>query len=76
MIIGKLNGFDFVIQNEEVLCEDLRTRNLLRNICDITMYGFKTYYGEPELYILDKVKKLGAISVKYADENLTENLIY
>lgn len=76
MIIGNLNNNKFTIDNGDILCFDIKTKHILRNMYDSIMVGFKTYYGNPDYYLAEKLKEIGAKNVKYINEDETKNLIY
>lgn len=75
MIKGKLNGNDFIIIDGEVASKDTHTYKYVDAVCDIIYTGFQPQDGDPELYILEELKKSGAKDLKHTPDN-QEGVIY
>lgn len=76
MIKGQLNNSDFFFMDGDITCKDDSTRKLIRALFDNIMIGFKPEDGEPELYLMEILKKSGAKDLEYIPDEDAENRIY
>lgn len=76
MIKGILGKEKFVFYEGNVISNNNLDREYIENLYENIIIGFEPQDGEPELYLMEMLKKSGAKDLEYIQDEGTENRIY
>ena len=76
MIKGKINGSSFIFDNGDITCDNKEAVSIMRVLWDNIMVGFKPQDGMPELFMEEKLKKIGVKDVEYIEEPEQDGIVY
>ena len=76
MIKGKINGAAFIFDNGDITCDNREAISIMRLLWDNIMLGFKPQDGMPELFMEEKLRKIGAEDLKYIEDPEEKGVVY